>query len=154
MHRLDVKIQEFEVAEWIDGKGKAAVIYVDGIPITEYLAQFEPSIGSDSSPSRSPYGRWIGINPDDVIPTGSAFLGEADEKFADSGTRVPVCACSECGMYWCDGIWARVLFDEKTVRWTDFVANPELNPIALTSIPDLIFDTHEYREAFANSPKA
>jgi hypothetical protein len=154
MNRLDVKIQEFEVEEWIGGKGKAAVIYIDGIPITEHLAQFEPSIGSDSSPSRSQYGRWIGISPDDVISPSSPFLGGTDEKFADCGNRVPVCACSECGMYWCDGIWARVHFDEGSVSWTDFVANPEINPIALTSVPDLVFDIHEYRAALANLKEA
>jgi hypothetical protein len=153
MNRIDIQIEEFEVEEWVNRRGWAAVIYIDRKPVAEFLKQFEPSICS-SPQSRSPYGRWIGISPVDVLPPSRSFLGTPDEKFSDFAGRVPVCACSECGMYWCDGIWTRVLVSETKIVWTDFIANPEINPVRLDAVPRLEFDPQQYRDAFSVIPNA
>ena len=143
MNRIDIQFEEFAVAEWIGGRGLAAMIYIDRMPVT----QFHPSI-LDAPYSRSPHGRWIGIDPDDVRPPSVSFLGIPDTKFSRFNGRVPISACSECGMYWCDGIWTRITVRDDIASWTDFIANPEINPLALKQVPPLIFDVEQYREAF------
>jgi hypothetical protein len=149
MHRLDIQIEEFSIrsesspTEWVFA---GAVIYVDRMPVTEFLAQFEPEI-RDSPYSRSRYGRWIGIDPDVVRSPSRSFFGAPDEKLADYNGRVPLCACSECGMYSCDGVWTRITILDATATWTDFIANPVLNPVALKAIPPLNFEIEQYREA-------
>lgn len=148
MNQIAIQIEEFDVPEWIGGRGPAAVIYVDGKSVTEFLKQFVPSI-CESLYSRSAYGRWIGIEPSDVMPPCRTFLGTPDSKFADFDGLVPLCACSDCGMYWCDGIWARITFQNGTVRWSDFMTNLKVNPAALKAVPMLEFDEQQYRDAFS-----
>ena len=152
MHLLDIHIEEFEVPEWIGGRGLAAVIYVDGKPVTEFLKQCGPSI-CECDHTRSARGRWIGIEPSDVMPPSCTFLGTPDTKFADFDGRVPICACSDCGMCWCDGIWVRITFQNGIVRWSDFMTNPIVNPTPLKGVPTLDFDEQQYRDAFSNIHK-
>jgi hypothetical protein len=147
MQRIDIQIEEFAVAEWINGRGNAAVFYIDRMPITRFLGQFHPAL-LHSRYSDSPYGRWIGIHPGDVLPPSKSFLGTPDTTFSDCDGRLPISACSECGEYWCDGIWTRIIIREDTASWTDFIVNPELNPVVLEQVPPLIFDVEQYRAAF------
>jgi hypothetical protein len=145
---LIVKIEQFEVEEWIAGRGPAAVFYVNGCALPEYLGRAHPDILLPGS-SRSPYGRWIGVETRYVLPPSQNYLGHPDDVFMDYGWRVPIAACCECGMHGCDGIWTRVKFEETVVRWTDFILNPILNPVPLQT-GDLVFDAAQYRAAFAS----
>jgi hypothetical protein len=147
MNRIKVKIKQFEVAEWTPEIGPAAVFYINGIEIADYLGRLDARV---IRRGRSEYGNgWIGVSPELVLPPSEDYVGNPRNEFiADCGGRVPIAACGDCGIYWCDGIWAKIELDKLTVRWTSFVLNPHLDPLALDGVPDLVFVRAQYEHAF------
>jgi hypothetical protein len=147
MNRIEVKIKQFEVAEWTPKIGPAAVFYIDGVGVADYLGRFDARVmRRECSEHRD---GWIGVSPELVLPPSEDFVGNPRNEFvADCGGRVPITACGDCGIHWCDGIWVKIELDKLTVRWTSFVLNPHLDPTALDGVPALVFDRAQYDQAF------
>ncbi|MDP9350334.1 MAG: hypothetical protein M3P51_02160 [Chloroflexota bacterium] len=122
-----------------------AVITVNGRNLIDIVREVELRFAeADWQPELA--GAYGGIGSHEVAMPSRYFLGlDVDPSY---GGKVPLLACSDCGMSDCWSVLVRISVDAETVVWGDFEHNHRRGWIYAAPRP-LVFSRKQYESELA-----
>jgi hypothetical protein len=147
MNTIQFMVQPHREGDWSSG----VRIIVDGQDLTQFVRATElPFASLEGRDSMA--GKYAGLSPDGLVPPSKHFLGVPAKAWYDYDSRIQIMGC-ECGEVGCWPLVCKILINEKSVVWSDFLQphRAEGRKGVVWSYPDLMFefDRRQYESALA-----
>ena len=147
MHQLVIQRRLSKIDEC---GGDTAVLdfIIDGVSVADRARELAPKVFDDSR-TLNPDGPWVGVTESTGLMDEDLFLSARHRQYTDEYEgMLPLLVCSDCGMSFCGGIWARIRLMRDHVTWSG-LGFPSKDGFRHLGKPvTYSFDRGQYEDAF------